>query len=48
MLFEHGHRSDHAGLSPRRERVQLDVGRDGRGDELGVRGSPRTAAADRL
>lgn len=48
MLFEHGHGGDHARLSPRRERVQLHVGRDGRGDEFGVCCGPCTATANGL
>lgn len=48
MLLEHGHRRDHMGLSTGRERVQLDVGRDGGGDEFRVCGRPCTATANGL
>jgi len=45
-LFEHRHGRDHAGLSACRERVQLHVGRDQGGDELGISGGPRAATAN--
>lgn len=48
MLFEHRHRSDHVRLPPRRECVQLNIGRDRRGDEFGVCCSPCTATANGL
>ena len=48
MLLEHGHRCDHVRLSARRECMELHVGRDHRGDELGVRGRPGAATADGL